>query len=237
MPVTALGVTAPLARYARRFHRVAGAGHHVASPLGAWLLLALAGPACAGDDRRQLEEVLGADADAAAGFAAELLARPHPVFRAAAAVWGGNGPAAGARIASWRAGLPPQVDTGPVPGPADLDAWARRQTSGLIGRFPVEDGRTLVWLWATAVAARVSWERPFDLVPATALGSASPWATALTRVLRTRHGLGDGRVPGHDQFIAGTDAAGEVAVHAAGARGGLLVVSVAAAPEVPAAGV
>ena len=237
MPVTALGITAPLARYARRFHQVVGAGHHVASPLGAWLLLALAGPACAGDDLRQLEEILGADADAAAGFAAELLARPHPVVRAAAAVWGGNGPAAGARIASWRARLPPQVDTGPVPGQAELDAWARRQTSGLIDRFPVEDGRTLIWLLATALAARVSWERPFDLVPASALGAASPWATALTRVLRTPHGLGDGRVPGHDQFIAGTDAAGEVAVHAARARGGLLVVSVTAAPEVPAADV
>jgi hypothetical protein len=237
MSVTALGVTAPLARYARRFHQVAGAGHHVASPLGAWLLLALAGPACAGDDLRQLEEILGADADAAAGFAAELLAHPHPVVHAAAAVWGGNGSAAGARIASWRAGLPRQVGTGPVPGQAELDAWARRQTLGLIDRFPVEDGRTLIWLLATALAARVSWERPFDLAPASALGSASAWAMTLTRVLRTPHGPGNARVPGHDQFIAATDAAGEVAVHAASARGGLLVVSVAAAPEVPAADV
>jgi hypothetical protein len=171
------------------------------------------------------------------GFAAELLARPHPVVRAAAAVWGGNGPAASARIAAWRAGLPHQVDTGPVPGQAELDAWARRQTSGLIDRFPVEDGRTLAWLLATAMAARVSWVRPFDLAPAAALGSASPWATALTRVLRAPDGPGKGWVAGHDQFIAGTDAAGEVAVHAARARGGLLVVSVVAAPEVPAAGV
>jgi hypothetical protein len=237
MPVTALGISAPLARYARQFHQVAGVGHHVASPLGAWLLLALAGPACAGEDLRHLEEILGADAGAAAAFAAELLAHPHPVVHAAAAVWGGNGPAPGARIASWQAGLPPQVDTGPVPGQADLNAWARRQTLGLIDRFPVEDGRRLIWLLATAVAARVSWERPFDLAPAAALGAASPWSTTLTRVLRTPHGPGDGRVPGHDQFIAATDAAGEVAVHAASARDGLVVVSVAAAAEVPAAGV
>jgi hypothetical protein len=237
MSVTALGVTAPLARYARRFHQVAGAGHHVASPLGAWLLLALAGPACAGDDLRQLEEILGADADAAARFAAELLVHPHPAVHAAAAVWGGNGPAADARIASWRAGLPPQVDTGPVPGQAELDAWARRHTLGLIDRFPAGDGRTLTWLLATALAARVSWKRPFDLAPASALGSASPWATTLARVLRTPHGPGTARVPGHDQFIAATDTAGDVAVHAASAREGLLVVSVAAAPGVPAADV
>ena len=235
--VTASDIVVPLAGYARRFHQVAGTGHHVASPLGAWLLLALAGPACAGEDLRQLGEILGADTNAAAGFAAELLAHPHPVVRAAAAVWGGNGSAAGARIASWRAGLPPQVETGPVPGQADLDAWARRQTLGLIDRFPVEDGRKLLWLLATAVAARVSWERPFDLAPASALGATSAWSTTLRQVLRTPGGLGTGQVPGHDQFIAATDAAGEVAVHAASARDGLLVVSVAAAPEVPAAGV
>lgn len=236
MPVTDSGFIVPLARYAQRFHQVAGAGHHVASPLGAWLLLALAGPACADDDLRQLEEILGTDADAAAGFAAELLAHPHPLVHAAAAVWGGNG-SADARIASWRAALPPRVDTGPVPGQAELDAWARQHTLGLIDRFPIEDGEAPIWLLATALAAQVSWERPFDLAPASALGSSSPWATTLTEVLRTPHGPANIAVPEHDQFIAATDAAGEVAVHAASARGGLLVVSVAAAPEVPAADV
>jgi hypothetical protein len=237
MSVTASEVAAALAGYARRFHQVAGAGHHVASPLGAWLLLALAGPACTGDDLRQLGEVLGADPGAAAGFAAELLADPHPVVHAAAAVWGGNGLATNTRIASWRAGLPPQVGTGPVPGQAELDAWAKRHTMGLLDRFPAGNDGTLVWLLATALAARVSWQRPFDLAPASALGSASRWATTLTRVLRTPQGLPNGQVPGHDQFIAITDAAGEVAVHAAWARDGLVVVSVAAAPKVPAVGV
>src|SRR5215831_10470308 len=237
MAVTAPGVIAPLARYARQLHQVIGAGHHVASPLGAWLLLALAGPACAGDDLRQLEEILGVDAGAAAEFAAGLLAHPHPVVRAAAAVWSEEGHATDARIASWQAGLPPQVDTGPVPGQAELDAWARRQTLGLIDRFPIDNDRTLIWLLATALAARVSWERSFDLAPASALGPTSPWAKTLTRVLRTPHGPENGRVPGHDQFIAVTDGAGDVTVDAASARDGLLVVSVAAAPQVPAADV
>src|SRR5215475_3103718 len=130
MPVTASGITTPLASYARRFHQMAGTGHHVASPLGAWLLLALAGPACTGDDLRELTEILGADPGAAAGLAAELLAHPHPVAHAAAAVWGENG-SGDARIAAWLAGLPPPVDTGPVPGQAELDAWAKRHTLGL----------------------------------------------------------------------------------------------------------
>lgn len=235
--MTASGIVAALARYARSFHQVAGDGHHVASPLGAWLLLALAGPVCAGDDLRQLTQVLGVDADAAAGLAAELLSHPHPVIHAGSAMWGGSRSAAGPRIASWLAGLPPQVDTGPVPAQADLDAWARRHTAGLIDRFPVEGGAAVTWLLATALATRVSWQRPFDLAPASALGPASPWATTLTRVLRTPGGPGNRGVPGHDQFIAVTDATGDVAVHAASARDGLVVVSVAAAPEVPAADV
>ncbi len=232
--MTASGIVAALARYARSFHQAAGDRHHVASPLGAWLLLALAGPVCAGDDLRQLAQILGVDADAAAGFAAELLTHPHPVVHTGAAVWGASGSAAGARIASWQAGLPPQVDTGPVPAQADLDAWVRRHTTGLIDRFPAEGGAAVTWLLATALATRVSWQRPFDLAPASALGPASPWAATLTRVLRPPGGPGNRRVPGHDQFIAATDTAGEVAVHAASARDGLLLVSVAAAPQVPA---
>jgi hypothetical protein len=237
MSVTAPNISAPLARYARRLHQVIGTGHHVASPLGAWLLLALAGPACTGDDLRQLDEILGVDAGAAAGFAAELLAHPHPVVHAAAAVWSQQRPATDARIASWQAGLPPQVDTGPVPGQAELDTWVRQETQGLIDRFPVDVRQPLTWLLATALATRVSWEQPFDLAPASALGSASPWARTLTQVLRTPRGPGNGRAPGHDQFIAATEAAGDVAVHAASARDGLLVVSVAAAADVQAASV
>jgi hypothetical protein len=69
------------------------------------------------------------------------------------------------------------------------------------------------------------------VAPATDLGPLSPWASRLTRVLRTPDG------PGHQQFVAATEAAGDVVVHTARAQGGLLVTSVAAAPEAPAADV
>ena len=57
-----------VAGYSRRLHAVAGSGHHVASPLGAWLLLALCAPAAAGEAaaRGPLGEVLGCDAKVAA---------------------------------------------------------------------------------------------------------------------------------------------------------------------------
>ena len=61
---------------------VAGPRHHVASPLGAWLLLALCAPASQGETRESLNGVLGCDSADAAELAAGLLAAPHPVVPA-----------------------------------------------------------------------------------------------------------------------------------------------------------
>jgi len=214
-----------VAGYAARLQAVIGARHQVASPLGAWLLLALAAPASTGADRDTLTEVLGCDTGTAAQAAAALLANPHPVVASAAAVWTSGEAELGP--AHWRAGLPPQVTIGDLPGQAGLDRWAREHTFGLIDQFPIS-GDGLYLVLASALATKVSWTVPFELAPGASLGSASPWATELRQVLRTP------RQGGHTQYIAVTPDAGDVIVHAAYANGGLLVVSVAAAAEVPA---
>ena len=217
-----------VAGYAARLQAVIGAKHHVASPLGAWLLLALVAPASSGTDRDALTEVLGCDAGAAAQAAAELLAHPHPVVASAAALWTSGGAELSPAFGRWRAALPPQVTVGDLPGQAGLDHWAREHTFGLIDRFPIRDDNLYLVL-ASALATKVSWMVPFDVAPGASLGHASPWATRLRQVLRTpRH-------DGHIQYVAVTPDAGDVIVHAARATGGLLLVSVAAAPEVPAA--
>jgi hypothetical protein len=225
--LTATDIVTPLARYARRFHAIAGSRHHVASPLGAWLLLALCGPASGGQTREFLTATLGCDVRDAAELAAGLLARPHPLVAAAAGVWHRER-ALSEALERWMTGLPADVQTGPLTTQAALDDWARRHTLGLIERFPITLDPSIYLVIATALATRVSWERPFDLAPASALGPSSPWAAELSRVLQAPDG------PGHEQFVAATEAAGDVAVHAAWARGGLLVVSVVADPGVPA---
>jgi hypothetical protein len=226
--LTAADIAVPLAAYARRFHAQAGPRHHVGSPLGAWLLLALCAPASEGETRNILNALLGAESGSAADLAALLLADPHPLVPVAAGSWYRE--PAGEILSRWLAGLPPLVDRGPLAGQAELDAWASRHTGGLIERFPLDDP-SMWFVVATAIATKVSWERPFDLVPAAALGPSSPWATRLRQVLATPDG------PGHEQFVAATDAVGDVAVHTARARGGLQVTSVAAAPGVPEADV
>jgi hypothetical protein len=229
MPVRASLIAECVSGYATRLQATIGARHHVASPLGAWLLLALAAPASSGASRDTLTEVLGCDVAAAAEAAAELLASPHPAVASAAAAWTAAGAALSPGFDRWRAQLPPEVTTGDLPSPAELDAWAREHTFGLIDRFPVQDDGLYLVL-ASALATRVSWQQPFELAPAASLGQGSPWASQLTQVLRTP----PGPVPGHTQFIASSPAGGDVIVQLASAADGLVVVSVAAAPDVAA---
>jgi hypothetical protein len=209
-------------RYARRFHAVIGSQHHVASPLGAWLLLALCARAASGDERRELIDVLGCEPEEAAALAAGLLETPHPLVSAAAAVWN----KAGMGDEHWLAALPGSVERGPIPSQDQADRWAREHTLGLIENFPLEITDVIYLLLATALATKVSWDRPFDLAPGSALGSASPWGQRLEYVLASPLG--------HQALVASTAQAGDVAVHVGRARDGLLVVSVIAAADIPA---
>jgi hypothetical protein len=236
MTTTTAQVSALVARYARRFHADLTA-HHVASPLGAWLLLALCGTAATGPTRDELTEALGTDPEEAARVAADLLGAPHALVLSAAALWCRSMGADGAR---WLATLPREVTTGDLPGQAEADAWARDHTLGLIDRFPLRLTPDTLVVLATALATKVSWHVPFDTAPALELGKDSPWAGTLGTALRTP----DTRF-GHHQFVAPVAGCGDVVVHAAdaavddgtGGQDGLVVVSVAAAPDVPAADV
>lgn len=209
--------------YAARLHAAAGRRHNVASPLGAWLLLALAAPASTGDHRAVLTDVLGCDVDTASRYADQLLAHPYPVVASAAAVWTRAGTELTEHAQQWRDALPTAVESGDLPDQAGLDRWAREHTFGLIDRFPVDVTQAYLVL-ASALATKVSWTAPFTLAPATALGPDSAWSTGLSRVLRTPAVAPPGA---HRQFIAATKEAGDVAVHAAASRDGLAVYSVA----------
>ncbi|MCY1145268.1 hypothetical protein OWR29_45330 [Actinoplanes sp. Pm04-4] len=229
-----------VARYAERFHAAAGDRHTVASPLGAWLLLALCGSAVkdAADGGRtnksaageELAAVLGMELAEAAAAAKALLQDPHPLVPGAAAVWHQPGRATDALL-EWGATLPATTATGPLPAPAELNEWARVNTLDLIDKFLVPASPGTLLVMASALATRISWAIPFGVAPARALGRASEWAGRLTRVLRSPD-------EGHKSFIASTDRAGDVVVHitdaeAGGSRKpGLFVVSVAAVPDV-----
>lgn len=212
-----MNVAPLIARYAERFHRAVGGDHHVASPLGAWLVLALAAPAARGPLREELAEVLGASPEEARDAAAALLTKPHPAVASAAAVW--RHPDVVDALQSWLAELPAAVEVGGIPSQGDADRWAAEHTLGLIERFPLEITPDVVLVLASALATSVDWEAPFELAPSAEL--RSPWSERVTQVLRS--------VPQHEAYIASSPV-GDVAVHTARSADGLAVTSVIAEP-------
>jgi hypothetical protein len=213
--VVAPDLLAAVQGYGRRLHDHAlrsGPAHHVASPLGAWLLLAILSDLPGATEAEGFSDALGADATAARAHALRVLASPPPAVQVGAAAWSRPLPGADA-VDRWTGALPGVIPTGPLPGQADLDAWAARSTGGLVERFPLDLDPDTFLLLATALATRVQWDAPFAPVPASDLGAAHPWA-----VQRALFASGpQGRVVEHGGRLLG--------VHVAQAPG-LAVVSV-----------
>jgi hypothetical protein len=197
----------------------------VSSALGVWLLLAACAPMAAGSERAELEEVLGCSAAEAARLLATFAAAPPPALKVALAVWVRITDAT-PEVSEWVRGLPKSVQSGFMPSQAEADAWAERETLGLIRKFPLDIDELTRIVLASALATRVSWQAPFAVRPTgEVLRAESPWRPAVSRLLWDDHA-------DRHAMIARTEAAGLVAVHCAVAREGLTVVSVSAAPDV-----
>jgi len=209
--------------YASRLHAPFGEAHHIASPLGAWLLLAMIAPLASGEDRNQIEEALGCDADAARGAADALLQHPHPAVGVAIALWSRE---IGSALETWRASLHPSVATGGIPDATTADAWARSNTRGLIDRFPATFDDLTRLVLASAVATDVKWREPFGRVDSRIMGG--PWSS---RVRHVMHGRDKGELA-----VARTKSAGDVGVQIARSEH-VYVVSVIAEAGVSAANV
>ncbi|MBM7494657.1 hypothetical protein JOD64_005879 [Micromonospora luteifusca] len=221
----------PLSAYAARLHATIGDRHHVASPLGAWLLLAVCAAAADSDPAAEdLAHALGTDLATAAEVARTLLDAPHPLVASATALWHRRPGQGGDGSTGWRAALPTTTDVGVLPDQAGLDAWAREHTRGLIDTFPLKVSPEVVFALASALATQISWATPFDVADARAFGAGSVWAHGLRRALRSPS-------HGHRCAIVSDTRVGDVIVHAAPAQAddgaGLVVLSVAAAPQVP----
>lgn len=214
--------------YARRVCPLVLAQHEdesVSSALGIWLLLAACVTGAVGEERAALEEALGCSADQAAALLETFMSSPPRALKAAIAVWVAVADAT-SELAQWVRGLPAAVESGFMPTKREANAWTDRKTLGLIKSFPLEiDASTRIVL-ASALATKVSWPVPFDLVEADEhLGAASPWRGMFSRLLWD--GYANRRA-----MLVDTRSAGVVAVHQAMAEEELTVISVSADPLV-----
>ncbi len=217
-------VRAAVTAYAARMHRAIGAKHHIASPFGAWLVLALVGTAAGEDLRPHLEHVLGMPVDEASAEARRLLAKPPDVLHLATAAWTAVHSDA---LDAWFDSLPHEVEMGPVPSQADADAWAVKHTLGLIKQFPL-DLSDAIFVLSSAIACEISWRRPFSSASANDL--LLPPTNGFDSVRTLLLSAGRDRI----NALVATDR-GLMAAHAGAATDtDMLVVSVIADPDVPA---
>jgi hypothetical protein len=220
--------------YGRRFDAQVLDGHGVASPLGAWLLLALCAPLAADPDHTEHDMVtglLGMEPHAAATALGELLASLPQSVVVAVAAWHRPG-AERAGYLEWAVRQPPGVEQGPLPSQAEADGWAGRHTLGMLKRFPADlADPDLGVVLASALATRAEWAHAFKAVRSARLddpssgGTTGGWSSQVREVLEARSQ--------HTRLIMRTAGAGLVGVHAAPTKQGLVVVSVIGARDVP----
>ncbi|GAA3742807.1 serpin family protein [Streptomyces tremellae] len=188
------GVAALTARWARGLD---AARDTVFSAAGAWPLLALLAETAEGPARGELESAVGAPAPDAAAAARELLAElPCAAgLNAALGLWTARSlPLRDAWLATLPRGSHAALTGDAAADRAALDAWAARQTGGLIDRMPVDVGPGVPMVLASALRLATRWEHPFTGGQARP-SAAGPWAgQALPLLTRTTPGLGDAGV-------------------------------------------
>lgn len=221
-PTTPVDLADVLAAYGHDLHRGLGDTHHVVSPLGAWLVVALAAPAARDTEvRADLARVLRCDVDEAAALARALLDDGGDGdLRLAVGAWVAEAARRTADPAAydvWERALPAATSTGPVPDQGTLDAWAHDRTDGMVPRFPVTVDPATALVLASAVLTRIEWTVPFATAPAATLGG--PWAERVEEALRS---------PGSHRVEAVELEGRRYAAHRAASDGGTEVLSLLA---------
>jgi hypothetical protein len=193
------------------------------SPFGVWLLLCVALAGAGADDRQRLEDAVGCSADEAQRLLSSFLSSVPPAIATAIAVWIRE-TVASELFDQWVGRLPEQIEIGQMPSQSDADAWTRRSTLELIQSFPGQVENLDACL-VSAVATRVSWRVPFEVINAAEiLPGDSPWHGAVDELLHAPDPYG--------ASIVETTRAGKVAVYHADAQEDVAVVCVSASPDV-----
>jgi hypothetical protein len=162
-----------LTRFATHIHRAGLARYpgqnYVASPLGAWLLLSQAAgsnlPEMGHEQRQTLEELLGMKLEQAFDVANELLTNAPEIITAASRLWFDAGNPDLKHEWAWE--LRDRSATSTVealPAQAEIDAWVKKLSNGLIERFPVSVKPDTLLILANVIATELKWDIPYEAI-------------------------------------------------------------------------
>jgi hypothetical protein len=141
--------------------------NYVASPLGAWLLLAEAAGANLQDmgheQRKTLEQLLGMKLEQAFDVANELLTRAPAALTAGSRLWFDVGNPDLKHEWAWelRDRSATEVQEG-LPTQAQINAWVNELSGGIIEEFPVNVEADVLLILANVIAADLKWSRVYQ---------------------------------------------------------------------------
>ena len=158
-----------IADFSKTFHDEYD-GHRVASPLGAWMLLAYVAVEHPNPSEKLIQR-LGCSTAEAKEILAVLMDDKPAVLAAAINAWvspdNGNFPSVQHWVKSAQGVGEIQIKT---PDAEELDAWTKENSLGLMEKFPLEiQPDNFVSLFATMLATKIDWETPFEVFPNTVM--------------------------------------------------------------------
>ncbi len=163
-------------QYAQKFHKLLfqqdpyNKENFVASPFGAWMLIAIVTAGRLDDyttqDYETIWEILGMDPAEAYKHTLELLGNPHEDVKSAAGLWIREAIVQEGAIEDW---TKQQITDGAleiyldIPSQEVMDQWASEKTSQLIPSFPLLITEDVKVILATVLATKISWQLPFNI--------------------------------------------------------------------------
>lgn len=141
-------------------------GHRVASPLGAWMLLAYVAVEHPNPSEKLMQR-LGCSTAEAKEILVTLMKDKPAVLATAVNAWVSSENGHFPSVQKWMKAAEGVGDIKvKTPSKDELDAWTQENSLGLIETFPLEiDPDTFVSMFATLLATKIDWETPFEVLP------------------------------------------------------------------------
>lgn len=159
--------------FSERFHENFKGKHRLASPLGAWCLLAYIAINDENPDPKVIDS-LGCSPAEAQVILTKLLQKQPKMVSLAVKSWLNPPVTHVASVKSWdKEAKEVSAPLKDIPTQDELNAWARAESNRLITQFPVEINPDMfLVLFTNLVGTEVNWDEPYKAVPDEAMGSA-----------------------------------------------------------------